>query len=162
MVLVGDGIARVYRLNKIQVGKMVELASGVKGMTLNLENDNVRIVIFGSDIAIKEGDIVKHTRFIMDVLVGKALLGCVFDALGVLIDGKGVLNTAKQRCVKVKALGIIARKYVHKPMQTGLKGIDNHCNFKFVVIMLLEPLFVAAIPPQSLFLCHTTPLLTFL
>jgi len=125
VVSVGDGIARVYELNKIQVGKMVEFASGVKGMALNLENENVGIVIFGSDTAIKEGDIVKRTRSIVDVPIGKALLGCVVDALGVPIDGKGVLSAAEQRRVKVKALGIISRKSVHEPMQTGLKAVDN-------------------------------------
>jgi F-type H+-transporting ATPase subunit alpha len=118
VVSVGDGIARVYELNKIQVGKMVEFTSSVKGMALNLENENVGIVIFGSDTAIKEGDIFKRTRSIVDVLVGKALLGCVVDALGVLIDGKGALSVVEQRRVKVKAPRIIARKYVHEPMQT--------------------------------------------
>jgi F-type H+-transporting ATPase subunit alpha len=95
VVLVGDGIACIYKLNKILVGEMVEFANGVKGMALNLENENVRIVIFGSDIAIKEGDIVKCTSSIVNVHVKKALLGCVVDALTVLIDGKHVLNTTK-------------------------------------------------------------------
>jgi F-type H+-transporting ATPase subunit alpha len=97
---------------------MVEFASGVKGMALNLENENVGIVIFGSDTAIKEGDIVKRIGSIVDVPVGKALLGHVVDALGVLIDGKGVLSVVERRRVEVKATGIIARKFVHKPMQT--------------------------------------------
>jgi F0F1-type ATP synthase alpha subunit len=95
VVSVGDGIACVYGLNNIQAGEMVEFVSSVKGMALNLENENVGIVIFGSDIAIKEGDIVKRTRSIVDVLVAKALLSCVVDALGVPIDGKGDLSTAK-------------------------------------------------------------------
>ncbi len=125
MVSVGDGIARVYGLNKIQAGEMVEFASGVKGMALNLENENVGIVIFGSDTAIKEGDIVKRTGSIVDVPVGKALLGRVVDALGVPIDGKGALGAAERRRVEVKAPGIIARKSVHEPMQTGLKAVDS-------------------------------------
>jgi len=99
VVSVGDGIARVYGLNKIQAGEMVEFASGVKGMALNLENENVGIVIFGSDTAIKEGDIVKRTGSIVDVPVGKALLGRVVDALGVPIDGKGVLSAIERRHV---------------------------------------------------------------
>jgi F-type H+-transporting ATPase subunit alpha len=97
---------------------MVELVSGVKGMILNLENKNVRIVIFGNNTTIKEIDIVKCTGSIVDVHVGKALIGHVVDALGIPIDGKGVLSTAKERCVKVKAPRIIARKSMHKPMQT--------------------------------------------
>ena len=107
MVSVGDGIARVYGLNKIQAGEMVEFASGVKGMALNLENENVGIVIFGSDTAIKEGDIVKRTGSIVDVPVGKALLGRVVDALGVPIDGKGALSTAERKRVEVKAPGLL-------------------------------------------------------
>nr|WRW54000.1 ATP synthase subunit 1 [Pohlia nutans] len=125
VVSVGDGIARVYGLNKIQAGEMVEFASSVKGMALNLENENVGIVIFGSDTAIKEGDIVKRTGSIVDVPVGKALLGRVVDALGVPIDGKGALSAAERKRVEVKAPGIIARKSVHEPMQTGLKAVDS-------------------------------------
>nr|YP_010890611.1 ATP synthase F1 subunit alpha [Lycopodium japonicum]WJK71470.1 ATP synthase F1 subunit alpha [Lycopodium japonicum] len=125
VVSVGDGIARVYGLNKIQAGELVEFASGVKGMALNLENENVGIVIFGSDTAIKEGDIVKRTGSIVDVPVGKAMLGRVVDALGVPIDGKGALNAVERRRVEVKAPGIIARKSVHEPMQTGLKAVDS-------------------------------------
>nr|AAZ29200.1 maturase-like protein [Pellia epiphylla] len=126
VVSVGDGIARVYGSNKIQAGEMVESASGVKGMALNLENENVGIVIFGSDTAIKEGDIVKRTGSIVDVPVGKAMLGRVVDALGVPIDGKGALLSAvERRRVEVKAPGIIARKSVHEPMQTGLKAVDS-------------------------------------
>nr|YP_009478052.1 ATP synthase F1 subunit alpha [Anthoceros angustus]AVP12821.1 ATP synthase F1 subunit alpha [Anthoceros angustus] len=125
VVPVGDGIARVYGLNKIQAGEMVEFASGVKGMASNLEKENVGIVVSGSDTAIKEGDIVKRTGSIADVPVGKALLGCVVDALGVLIDGKGGLGAVERRRVEVKAPGIIARKSVHEPMQTGLKAVDS-------------------------------------
>lgn len=125
VVSVGDGIARVYGLNKIQAGEMVEFANGVKGMALNLENENVGIVIFGSDTAIKEGDIVKRTGAIVDVPVGTALLGRVVDALGVPIDGKGPLGAVERRRVEVKAPGIIARKSVHEPMQTGLKAVDS-------------------------------------
>nr|QIA59934.1 ATP synthase F1 subunit alpha [Fossombronia cristula] len=125
VVSVGDGIARVYGLNKIQAGEMVEFASGVKGMASNLENENVGIVIFGSDTAIKEGDIVKRTGSIVDVPVGKAMLGRVVDALGVPIDGKGALSAVERRRVEVKAPGIIARKSVHEPMQTGLKAVDS-------------------------------------
>ncbi len=124
MVLVGDGIARVYGLNKIQAREMVEFANNVKGMASNLENENVEIVIFGSDTTIKEGDIVKCIGSIVDVHVGKALLGHVVDALGVPINGKGALNTTKQRCVKVKGPRIIACKSMHEPMQTRLKA-DN-------------------------------------
>lgn len=125
VVSVGDGIARVYGLNKIEAGEMVEFASGVKGMALNLENENVGIVIFGSDTAIKEGDMVKRTGSIVDVPVGKAMLGRVVDALGVPIDGKGALSAVERRRVEVKAPGIIARKSVHEPMQTGLKAVDS-------------------------------------
>lgn len=125
VVSVGDGIARVYGLNKIQAGEMVEFASGVKGMALNLENENVGIVVFGNDTAIKEGDIVKRTGSIVDVPVGKELLGRVVDALGVPIDGKGPLGHSSRIRVEVKAPGIIARKSVHEPMQTGLKAVDS-------------------------------------
>jgi proton translocating ATP synthase F1 alpha subunit len=121
---IGDGIARVYGLNKIQAGEMVEFASGVKGMALNLENDNVGVVLFGSDTAINEGDIVKRTGNIVDVPVGKGTLGRVLDALGNPIDGKGVLRNVTRSRVEVKAPGIIARKSVHEPMQTGLKAVD--------------------------------------
>jgi F-type H+-transporting ATPase subunit alpha len=125
VISVGDGIARVFGLNKIQAGEMVEFASGVKGMALNLENENVGIVIFGSDTAIKEGDIVKRTGSIVDVPVGKSMLGRVVDALGVPIDGKGPLDAVERKRVEVKAPGIIARKSVHEPMQTGLKAVDS-------------------------------------
>nr|AOH05952.1 ATPase subunit 1 [Psilotum nudum] len=125
VVSVGDGIARVYGSNKIKAGEMVEFASGVKGMALNLENEDVGIVLFGSDTAIKEGDMVKRTGSIVDVPVGKAMLGRVVDALGVPIDGKGALSAVERRRVEVKAPGIIARKSVHEPMQTGLKAVDS-------------------------------------
>ncbi|KAL0545850.1 hypothetical protein IC582_015746 [Cucumis melo] len=122
---VGDGIARVYGLKEIQAGEMVEFASGVKGIALNLENENVGIVVFGSDTAIKEGDLVKRTGSTVDVPVGKAMLGHVVDALGAPIDGKGALSDLERRRVKVKAYGIIKRKLVHEPMQTGLKAVDS-------------------------------------
>ncbi|OAY65596.1 ATP synthase subunit alpha, mitochondrial [Ananas comosus] len=125
VVSVGDGIARVYGLNEIQAGEMVEFASGVKGIALNLENENVGIVVFGSDTAIKEGDLVKRTGSIVDVPAGKAMLGRVVDALGVPIDGKGALSDHERRRVEVKAPGIIERQSVHEPMQTGLKAVDS-------------------------------------
>jgi proton translocating ATP synthase F1 alpha subunit len=122
---VGDGIARIYGLNKIQAGEMVEFGSGVRGMALNLENDNVGVVLFGSDNAISEGDIVKRTGTIVDVPVGKGTLGRVVDALGNPIDGKGPLKDVTRRRAEVKAPGIIARQSVHEPMQTGLKAVDS-------------------------------------
>jgi proton translocating ATP synthase F1 alpha subunit len=122
---VGDGIARVYGLNKIQSGEMVEFASGVRGMALNLENDNVGVVCFGSDTSINEGDIVKRTGSIVDVPVGKGMLGRVVDGLGNAIDGKGAITDVTQRRVELKAPGIIVRKSVHEPMQTGLKAVDS-------------------------------------
>lgn len=122
---VGDGIARIYGLNNIQAGEMVEFGSGVRGMALNLENDNVGVVLFGSDNAINEGDIVKRTGTIVDVPVGKGTLGRVVDALGNPIDGKGPLKDVTRRRAEVKAPGIIARQSVHEPMQTGLKAVDS-------------------------------------
>lgn len=122
---IGDGIARVYGLNKIQSGEMVEFASGVKGMALNLENDNVGVVLFGGDNYVNEGDIVKRTGNIVDVPTGKGTLGRVMDALGNPIDGKGALKDVTRARVEVKAPGIIARKSVHEPMQTGLKAVDS-------------------------------------
>ena len=122
---IGDGIARVYGLNKIQAGEMVEFSGGVKGMALNLEADNVGVVLFGSDTGINEGDIVKRTGSIVDVPVGRGTLGRVLDALGQPIDGKGGLSDVTRRRVEVKAPGIIARKSVHEPMQTGLKAVDS-------------------------------------
>jgi len=121
---VGDGIARVHGLDKVQAGEMVEFANGTRGMALNLEVDNVGIVIFGSDREIKEGDTVKRTGAIVDVPVGKGLLGRVVDALGNPIDGKGPIEAADRRRVDVKAPGIIPRKSVHEPMSTGLKAVD--------------------------------------
>jgi F-type H+-transporting ATPase subunit alpha len=123
---VGDGIARVYGLDNVQAGEMVEFPGGVRGMALNLETDNVGVVIFGDDRAIKEGDTVKRTGAIVDFPVGKALLGRVVDPLGNVIDGKGDINdAAERRRVDVKAPGIIPRKSVNEPMQTGLKAIDS-------------------------------------
>ena len=121
---VGDGIARVYGLDKVQAGEMVEFETGVRGMALNLESDNVGVVIFGSDREIKEGQTVKRTGAIVDVPVGKGLLGRVVDALGNPIDGKGPIVAEKRSRVDVKAPGIIPRKSVHEPMATGLKAID--------------------------------------
>jgi len=121
---VGDGIARVYGLDNVQAGEMVEFENGVRGMALNLETDNVGIVIFGEDREIKEGQTVKRTRAIVDVPVGKGLLGRVVDALGNPIDGKGPIQASERRRVDVKAPGIIPRKSVHEPMATGLKAID--------------------------------------
>ena len=122
---VGDGIARVYGLDNVQAGEMVEFPGGIKGMALNLEADNVGVVLFGSDRDIKEGDIVKRTRAIVDTPVGKGLLGRVVDALGNPIDGKGPITATSRQRVDVKAPGIIPRKSVHEPMQTGLKAIDS-------------------------------------
>ena len=122
---VGDGIARIYGLKNIQAGEMVEFSGGVRGMALNLENDNVGVVLFGSDTGIKEGDIVKRTGTIVDVPVGKGTLGRVVDALGNPIDGKGPLKDVTRRRAEVKAPGIIARQSVHEPMQTGLKAVDS-------------------------------------
>ena len=121
---VGDGIARAYGLDNVQAGEMVEFENGVRGMALNLEVDNVGIVIFGNDREIKEGQTVKRTQAIVDVPVGKGLLGRVVDALGNPIDGKGPISSDERRRVDVKAPGIIPRKSVHEPMATGLKAID--------------------------------------
>ena len=121
---VGDGIARVHGLDNVQAGEMVEFANGVQGMALNLEADNVGIVIFGSDSEIREGDTVKRTGTIVDVPVGKGLLGRVVDGLGNPIDGKGPIVSDQRSRVEVKAPGIIPRKSVHEPVQTGLKAID--------------------------------------
>ena len=122
---VGDGVARVYGLDNVRAGEMVEFPGGIKGMALNLETDNVGIVIFGDDRDIKEGDTVKRTGAIVDVPVGRGLLGRVVDALGNPIDGKGPIEGTKRSRVDVKAPGIIPRKSVHEPMQTGLKAIDS-------------------------------------
>ena len=122
---VGDGIARVYGLDNVQAGEMVEFEDGSKGMALNLENDNVGVVIFGDDRNIKEGDTIKRTNAIVDVPVGKELLGRVVDGLGNPIDGKGSLSVKSRKRVEVKAPGIIPRQSVNEPMQTGLKSIDS-------------------------------------
>ncbi|MEM5581540.1 MULTISPECIES: F0F1 ATP synthase subunit alpha [unclassified Roseibium] len=121
---VGDGIARVYGLDKVQAGEMVEFPGGIKGMALNLETDNVGVVLFGSDRDIKEGDTVKRTGAIVEVPVGKGLLGRVVDPLGNPLDGKGPIEATEKRRVDVKAPGILPRKSVHEPMSTGLKAID--------------------------------------
>ncbi len=121
---VGDGVARVYGLDRVQAGEMVEFADGTHGMALNLEDDNVGVVIFGEDRDIHEGDLVKRTSAIVDVPVGKGLLGRVVDGLGNPIDGKGPIDAAERRMVEVKAPGIIPRRSVHEPMQTGLKALD--------------------------------------
>src|SRR5579864_1283535 len=121
---VGDGIARVYGLDNVQAGELVEFPGGIKGMALNLEADNVGVVIFGADRGIKEGDTVKRTGSIVDTPVGKGLLGRVVDALGNPIDGKGPIQYTERRRVEVKAPGIIPRKSVHEPVQTGLKALD--------------------------------------
>ena len=122
---VGDGIARVYGLDNVQAGELVEFPGGIRGMALNLEVDNVGIVIFGDDRSIREGDTVKRTGAIVEVPVGKALLGRVVDALGNPLDGKGPIEGEERRRVDVKAPGILPRKSVHEPMQTGLKAIDS-------------------------------------
>ena len=122
---VGDGIARVYGLDNVEAGEMVKFSGDLKGMALNLEEDNVGVVIFGDDTGIKEGDTVKRTGEIVQVPVGKELLGRVVDSLGNPIDGKGPINTADSRRVDVKAPGIIPRQSVYEPMQTGLKAIDS-------------------------------------
>jgi F-type H+/Na+-transporting ATPase subunit alpha len=121
---VGDGIARVHGLDNVQAGEMVAFENGVSGMALNLEADNVGIVIFGSDAEIKEGSTVRRTQTIVDVPVGRGLLGRVVDGLGNPIDGKGPIEATERRRVEVKAPGIIPRKSVHEPMQTGLKALD--------------------------------------
>ena len=122
---VGDGIARVHGLDLVQAGEMVEFPGGIKGMALNLETDNVGVVIFGDDRNIKEGDTVKRTGTIVDVPVGKELLGRVVDALGNPIDGKGPIGTENRSRIEVKAPGIVPRRSVHEPVQTGIKAIDS-------------------------------------
>lgn len=125
VISIGDGIARVYGLNKVKAGEMVEFKSGVKGMALNLESDNVGVVVLGNDREIHEGDTVKRTGTIVDIPVGEELLGRVIDSLGNPIDGKGPLNTTQRARIELKAPGIIPRKSVHEPMQTGLKAVDS-------------------------------------
>src|ERR1700756_1330400 len=124
VLAVGDGIARIYGLDNVQAGEMVEFPGGIRGMALNLETDNVGVVIFGDDRSIGEGDAGKRPGAIVDVPVGKGLLGRVVDGLGNPIDGKGPLTDVKRTRVEVKAPGIIPRRSVHEPMQTGLKAID--------------------------------------
>lgn len=121
---VGDGIARVYGLDNVRAGEMVEFEGGIKGMALNLEDDNVGVVIFGDDTGIAEGQTVKRTEAIVDVPVGKGLLGRVVDPLGNPLDGKGPIESSERRLVDVKAPGILPRKSVHEPVQTGIKAID--------------------------------------
>ena len=121
---IGDGIARIYGLDQVQAGEMVEFPNGVRGMALNLESDNVGVVVFGEDSGIGEGDTVKRTSAIVDVPVGRGLLGRVVDALGEPIDGKGPLTDVDRTRVEVKAPGIVPRRSVHEPVQTGLKAID--------------------------------------
>ena len=124
VISVGDGVARVYGLDNVQAGEMVEFPGGIKGMALNLETDNVGVVIFGDDRSIKEGDTVKRTGDIVDVPVGMGLLGRVVDGLGNPIDGKGPIESTERALAEVKAPGIIPRKSVHEPVQTGLKALD--------------------------------------
>lgn len=134
VISIGDGIARVFGLQKVQAGEMVEFSSGVRGMALNLETDNVGIVVLGNDRylledslffrEIQEGDVVKRTGAIVDVPIGPEMLGRVFDALGNPIDGKGPVKGTQRRRVELKAPGIIPRKSVNEPMQTGLKAVD--------------------------------------
>ncbi|MEM7072847.1 MAG: F0F1 ATP synthase subunit alpha [Pseudomonadota bacterium] len=125
VIAVGDGVARVYGLDHVQAGEMVEFPGNIRGMALNLEEDNVGVVIFGSDRDIKEGDIVKRSGTIVDVPVGKALLGRVVDGLGTPIDGKGPLQDVERMMAEIKAPGIIPRRSVHEPVQTGLKALDS-------------------------------------
>src|ERR1700761_6755072 len=127
---VGDGIARIYGLDNVQAGEMVEFENGTRGMALNLETDNVGIVIFGADREIKEGQTFKRPRAIVDTPVGKGLLGRVVDALGNPIDGKGPIQSSERKRVDVKAPGIIPRKSVNEPMAHGLKAIDTILNQK--------------------------------
>jgi len=124
VISIGDGIARVFGLMKVQAGEMVEFSSGVKGMALNLETDNVGIVVLGNDRQIQEGDIVKRTGAIVDVPIGTGVLGRVVDSLGNPIDGLGPIKSEERRRVELKAPGIIPRKSVHEPMMTGLKAVD--------------------------------------
>ena len=122
---VGDGIARVYGLDNVQLNEMVEFSNGTKGMALNLEEDSVSVVLFGSDEGIREGDVVKRSGKIVSVPVGKGLLGRVVDALGNPIDGMGKISAEKFSNAEIKAPGIIPRRGVHEPVQTGLKVIDS-------------------------------------
>merc|ERR1719331_2747962 len=125
VLAIGDGIARVYGLQRVQAGEMVEFDSGLRGMALNLENDNVGVVVFGNDRAIKEGDTVKRTGAIIDIPVGAGMLGRVVDGLGDAIDGKGPVTDVTRQRIEVKAPGIIGRQSVHEPMESGLKAVDS-------------------------------------
>jgi proton translocating ATP synthase F1 alpha subunit len=125
VLAIGDGIARIYGLTGVKAGEMVEFVSGIKGMALNLESDNVGVVVFGNDTLISEGELVKRTKSIVSVPVGESLLGRTLNALGVPIDGKGPVQTDQLSRVEVKAPGIIPRKTVSEPMQTGLKAVDS-------------------------------------
>mmetsp|Transcript_13823 Transcript_13823/g.23577 ORF Transcript_13823/g.23577 Transcript_13823/m.23577 type:complete len:202 (+) Transcript_13823:22-627(+) len=125
VISIGDGIARVFGLMKVQAGEMVEFSSGVKGMALNLETDNVGIVVLGNDREIQEGHVVKRTGSIVDVPIGDGMLGRVVDPLGNAIDGLGPVQSDRRQRVELKAPGIIPRKSVHEPMQTGLKSVDS-------------------------------------
>jgi len=125
VLTIGDGIARVYGLNQVQAGEMVEFSCGIKGMALNLDTDNVGVVIFGDDREIFEGDVVKRTASIVDIGVGTELLGRITDGLGDPIDGKGPIKTSVRSRVEVKAPGIMPRHSVHEPMMTGLKAVDS-------------------------------------
>ncbi|NDE19533.1 MAG: F0F1 ATP synthase subunit alpha, partial [Alphaproteobacteria bacterium] len=124
VIKIGDGIAKVYGLDNVQAGEMVEFSSGVKGMVLNLETDTVGVVIMGDDRAVMQGDMVKRTGDILSTPVGPAMLGRVVDALGNPIDGKGPINATEYKRVETKAPGIVVRKSVHEPVQTGIKAID--------------------------------------
>ena len=125
VLTIGDGIARVYGLNQVQAGEMVEFSCGIKGMALNLDTDNVGVVIFGDDREIFEGDVVKRTASIVDIGVGTELLGRITDGLGDPIDGKGPIKTSVRSRVEVKAPGIMPRHSVHESMMTGLKAVDS-------------------------------------
>ena len=124
VIQVGDGIARVYGLQNVQASELVEFPGGVMGMALNLEEDNVGVILFGSDVGIKEGDIAKRTGRVMDVPVGPELLGRVVNPLGIPIDGKGPVQTKQRGLLERKALGVVQRQPVKEPLQTGIKAID--------------------------------------
>lgn len=124
VISIGDGIARVFGLSQVQAGEMVKFSSGIQGMALNLETDNVGVVVFGNDREIQEGDIVMRTGSIVDVPIGECMIGRTLDALGNPIDGLGPINATERRRVELKAPGIIPRKSVHEPMETGIKAVD--------------------------------------
>ena len=124
VVSVGDGIARVHGLDGAMAGELLEFPGGIKGMALNLDEDNVGVAIMGRDVTIREGDLVKRTSRIAEVPVGEALIGRVVNALGEPVDGLGPINSKESRRIEIKAPGIVSRKSVHQPMQTGIKAID--------------------------------------